>query len=140
MPKTIVLKGAGMRKEAVASSAITPGHLVEFGGSNELEVHGTAAGAARKAFAVESDLIGRGITDAYAQGETVQYEVLPPGVEVYAFLAGGESVSKGDPLVSDGAGALAAMATGEEGSVVAFALEDLDNSGSAAARIQVEVA
>jgi len=137
---TIAVKGDYIRKEGEASGAITPGHLIEWGGSQDVQVHSSAAGIARKAFAVENDLIGRDITDAYAQGETVQYGVFPPGAEVYAFLAGGETVSKGDALVSAGDGTLAAMASGEEGSVVAFAAEDLANSASAAARLLVEVA
>jgi hypothetical protein len=141
MPNTIALKGGFIRKEGEASGAITPGHLVEFGGSQDLQVHGSAAGVARKAFALENDLVGDGISDAYAQGETVQYGVFAQGAEVYAFLNYGENASLGDALVSAGDGCLAVQGTDEEFAVVAFALEAVDNtSGGADVRIEVEVA
>lgn len=139
---TIALKGDFIRKEGEASSIITPGELVEWGGANDLQVHSTAAGAARKAFALENDLVGNGIDDDYAAGVTVQYGVFTSGAEVYAWLAGGENVAKGAAMASDGAGAL--QATGSPGAdeyPVAFAAEAKDNSGgSDPVRIKVEVA
>jgi hypothetical protein len=143
-PHTIMLKGDFIRKEGEASAAITPGHLVEFGGSNDLQVHSSAAGVARKAFALENDLIGLGIDDDYASGDTVQYGVFSAGAEIYAWLDGGENASLGDALVSAGDGSLAVMASNEEFAVVAYALEAADNSGESAGgaqmRIQVEAA
>lgn len=137
---TIALKGEHIRKEGEASAAITPGHLVAFGGAKDLVVHASAAGQARKAFALENDLVGLGIDDAYALGEMVQYGVFCPGSEVYAFLAAGENASKGSKLVSAGNGALAVMGSGEADGLVAFALEAKNNTGSTAVRIKVEVA
>lgn len=147
-PKTIVLKGVPIRKEGVASGAITPGHLVEFGGSNDLQVHSTAAGTARKAFAVENDLVGNGITDAYALGDQVQYVVCQSGVEIYALVAANATaIEKGDPLQSAGDGTLRIQSTDaatddtQRNSLVAYALEDVDNSaGGSVARIKVEIA
>lgn len=138
---TIALKGEFIRKEAIASAAIKPGHLVEFGGAKELQVNATAATApSRKAFALENDLIGKGIDDAYASGETAQYGVFQAGAEVYAFLAAGENAAKGAKLVSAGNGALAVMGTGEGLGVVAYAAEAKNNTSSFAVRITVEVA
>lgn len=143
-PNTIALKGGFIRKEGEASSAITPGHLVHFGGANDLEVQDTAGDPARCAFALENDLVGGGIDTAYAAGETVQYGVFEKGAEVYAFLDGGENVAKGAKLVPAGDGSLAAMGSGEEASIIAYALEAKDNSGTSAGgpqmRIKVEVA
>jgi hypothetical protein len=146
-PKTIILKGDPIRKEGVASEAITPGHLVEFGGSNDLQAHSTAGGNARKAFAVENDLVGGAITDAYAQDDTLQYVIARPGDEVYALLAHGENVSEGDALESDSNGALqehTAPGGSDSGlqmdAIVGYALEDLNNTTGAEARIKVEVA
>lgn len=148
MTRTINLKDNGgalmAAKEGEASSAITPGHLVEFGGANDLQVHGTAGGPARKAFALENDLIGKGIDEAYAAGETVRYGVFASGAEIYAWLDGGQNVAKGDPLVSAGDGSLAGVATEtEQDSIVAYALEAVNNSAATAgvhARIKVEAA
>ena len=142
MPNTIILKGGFVRKEGEASAGITPGHLVEFGGTNDLRVHASAAGVARKAFAIENDLVGDGIDDAYVVGDSVQYGVFESGAEIYAWLNYGESVSKGAALVSAGDGSLAAVGSEPETDVVvAFAMETKDNStGGVDVRIIVEAA
>lgn len=136
MAKTIILKGDFIRKEGEASAAITPGDLVEFGGAADMRVHATIGGAARRAFALENDLIGKGITDAYAAGEMVQYGVCVPGAEVYARLAAGETCSKGDALESAGDGRLVVSSTAVAGSIVGWALEAITVAGS---RVKVEV-
>lgn len=135
MPHTIVLKGPFIRKEGEASEAITPGHLVEFGGSADLRKHSTVGGAARRAFALENDLLGRGIDDAYAAAEAVQYGVFPHGSEVYAKLTAGETCTKGDALESAGNGLLQVSSTPVEGSVVGWALE---TQGTAGGRVRIE--
>lgn len=143
MANTITLKGDFVRKEGEASAGITPGHLVEFGGANDLQVHSSAGGPARKAFALENDLVGDGIDDAYVAGDTVQYGVFPSGSEINAWLAYPENVSAGDPLVSAGDGELVAFieSTYEAGVIVAYAAEAKNNSaGGAAVRIVAEAA
>ena len=141
---TIGLKGDWILKEGEASEGITPGHLVEFGGSNDLQLQSTAAGVARRAFALENDLVGKGVDDAYVAGDTVRYGVFEQGAEVYAWLDGGENVAKGAQLVPAGDGSLAEVGSGEEASICAFAMEAVDNSGTSAGgahkRIIVEVA
>lgn len=145
--KTIVLRGNGIRKERQAGGAITPGHLVALNSSNKVVVHPTAADTAQKAFAVENDLIGNDIDTAYAADDTVLYEILPKGSEVYAFVvAGGAAIVIGDKLESAGNGTLRKVATDaatddtERQSIVAIALEAVDNSGGGSAvRIKVEV-
>ncbi len=145
MTSTITLKGDHVRKEGEASEAITPGMLIEFGGTNDLRKHATEAGPGRKAFALENDLVGEGIDDAYASGDTVQYGVFPPGAEVYALLDGGENASVGSQLMSSGDGSLKVVETeAQQDSIIAWAIEDKNNSatsaGGAHARIKVEVA
>lgn len=140
MPRTIALKGDFIRKEAIASSAITPGHLIEFGGAHDLQPHSTVGGPARKAFALENDLIGRDFDAAYAGGEQVQYGVFVPGAEVYALLDGHEEgCTKGEPLESAGNGNLQVSSTPVEASVVAWALETITIASSVTARVKVEV-
>jgi hypothetical protein len=140
MANTIALKGGFIRKEGEASAAITPGHLVEFGGANDLRVHSTSGGPARKAFALENDLIGDAIGDAYAAGATVQYGVFESGAEINAFLDGGENASKGDALVSAGDGSLRVQSTEvEQDVIVAYAMEAKDNSAQSAGGTQLRI-
>jgi hypothetical protein len=146
---TIILKGAGIRKERTANANITPGHLVEVMTTGKLRVHATAGGHAQKAFAVENDLIGAGISTVYAAASQVQYEVMERGSEAYALLANGQNVAIGAALESAGNGELRAYTHDSAGldttnNIVAYALEAVDMSDSSAAdpngRIKVEVA
>lgn len=119
---TIIVKGDLVRKEGEASAAITPGDLIEFGGAADVQVHSTVGGAARRAFALENEPVGKGVDDAYAAGDTVQYGVFYPGAEVYARLSAGETCSKGDALESAGNGRLQVSSSAVAGSIVAWAL------------------
>lgn len=130
---TIALKGHFVLKEAKASAAITPGHLVEFGGAAELRKHATVGGQARKAFALENDLVGQGIDDDYDANDTVRYGVFPPGTEVYAKV--NYAATKGDFLESNGDGQLKLSSTPIEGSNIAVAMETVGGAG----RCRVEV-
>lgn len=146
-PKTVILKGSGIDKEAAAVGAILPGDLLEFN-STGVRRHSVAADGARKAFAKEADYLGLGIDDAYAIGDRVLYGVFHSGEEVYARVAAGATaITKGAPLESAGDGTLRIQSTDaatdntERNSVVAYALEDVDNSGGGTAtRIRAEIA
>ena len=146
---TIIKKGRGIRKERTANAQITPGHLVELMTTNKVRVHASAGSHAQKAFAVENDLVGAGITDVYAAAAQVQYEVMERGAEVYALLQNGQSVAIGAALESAGDGTLRAFTPDSAGAddtnnIIAYALEAVDMSDSSAAdpsgRITVEVA
>lgn len=145
MAQTVLKKGMPIVKEGVASEAITPGHLVEFGGSNDLQKHSTAGGNARPAFMREQDYIGQDIDTACASGDRIPYMVGRQGDEVRGLVAAGTSaISKGGPLESAGDGTLqphGTAATGDVDNIVAYATEAVDNSGgSEAVRIAIEVA
>jgi len=149
----VILKGHGIRREAVANAAITPGHLVELMSTSKVRVHATASGNAIPMFAVEDDLQGNDISDAYAAADQVQYNVMQPGDEVYALLANGQNIAVGDFLESAGDGTLqkyvadtwasAGAGTIYPRAIVALALEAVDMSDSSAAdptgRIKVMV-
>lgn len=143
--KTIILKGHGTRFEAVANAAITPGHLVYLMSTGKVAVHASAGGLAEKAFAVEDDLQGKTIADAYASAAPVQYNVMRPGDEVNALLADGENAAIGDKLVSAGDGTLKELSSeSTDESVVGIAMEALDMSDSSggdpsSARIRVRI-
>jgi hypothetical protein len=138
MPKTISLKGDHILKERKANAAITPGELVELMSTGNIRRHATIGGQAQKAFALEQDLIGRGIGDDYAANESVRYGVFSPGCEVYAWLITGESCSVGDFLESGGNGKLQVASTPIEGSNVGIALEAI-TGGGAPLRVKIEV-
>lgn len=150
MANTILLRGAEyvVRKEGVTDEAVTPGHLLERGGTNDVQKHSTANGNTGKLFALENDLVGDDIADAYATGETVQFAACPTGTEVYAWLAYGENVAIGAALVSNGDGTLAEFTDYDTSdsavsiypaAIVGYALEAV-NASAADTRIRVEVA
>lgn len=143
MPNTIVLKGDPIQREDKAAEAITPGELLEYNSSGNLQPHSSAAANAQPRFAVENELFGEDYTTDYKADDQVMHVTGQQGDEVYAWLAGLENVNKGADLESDGNGALQAYDTGspEDDGVVAYAAEAVNNSGSSArTRIKVEVA
>lgn len=141
MSNTITIQGTPHEAERLAGGVIIPGHLVEITSSNTFVVHATADGAAVPVFALENAIVGRGVDDAYASGETVHAGYFPRGAVVYAWLEDGTAASIGDELSSNGAGALqkptvdASLVTT---AIVAKAEEAVTASG-ANARIKVRV-
>ena len=155
--KTIILRGPHNSFEGIASETVTPGHLVEFGGSNDIQKHSTQGGNVMPMFARENDIVGDDIDTDYSSGENLLYDAVGTGGEVYAWLVDGENVSKGDFLESNGDGTLrklvetSSASDGTLGSsetvysnkVVGVALEAVDLSASANtsnARIKVRIA
>jgi len=146
---TITLKGEGVRFEAIANAAITPGHLVELMSTGKLRAHATAGGSAERAFAVEDDLKGNDIADDYAASNIAQYNIYKPGDVVYALLANGETAAIGSKLESNGDGTLRVVDADTSagtifvGSIVGVAMAAVDMSGSSAAdpdgRIKVRI-
>lgn len=145
MANTILLKGDATRKERLAGGTISPGDLLTLNSSDQYVRHNTAAGVAAPVFAFENDLVGKGISDDYASGDTVQAIYAKRGDEVLALLASGQNVSVGDFLESAGNGTLRAI-TSSGANVVARALESKNNTSGdttgphdGATRIKVEV-
>lgn len=131
-------------EEMVANAAITPGMLVEEMSTGKVRAHATAGGNAIPMFALEDELQGKAIAEAYAAADPVQVWIAQRGEQVYAILADGENVAIGDPLESNGDGTLKkhvadteSFESNEAGSItvyplqiVGFALEAVDLSGS----------
>lgn len=92
--------------EYVANAAIIPGMLIELMSTNKVRAHATSGGNALPMFALEDELQGNGIDDAYAAADQVQCWVAVRGEEVYAILADGETAAIGSLLESNGAGYL----------------------------------
>ncbi len=120
MSNTIKLKKySDVIEEYRAAGAITPGALIAYDAAGKVGAHAGKGGAVMPMFALEDELQGKGIADAYAANDPVQCWVPYRGDHVYALLTGA-AVAKGDPLQSAGDGTLekqatvaAAKATGE---------------------------
>lgn len=138
MSNTILLKGSPLIKEKVAAAALSPGHCLERTSADKVQKQATADSDAGVLIALENDLIGDEITDAYASGDIVRFIAAQPGDEVQVRLpAAAVAVVIGDKLEFDATGCVNKIATG----VAKFvALEAVDNSvGGSEAFIKVEV-
>ena len=126
-------------EEYEAAAAIIPGELIELTTAGTVQVHSTASGNCLPMFALEDELQGKGIDEAYAAGDQVQVWIPTRGDQVYAILADGNDVEIGNFLESNGAGELQLHAGLDVGSggvveyaepIVAVALEAVTLSGS----------
>ena len=143
---TVILKDyLKIREEYEAAAAITPGYLIEMTSAGKVQAHSSAGQNMIHMFALEDELQGNGISDAYSSGDQVQCWIPQRGDQVYALLDDGESVTKGDFLESAGNGNLQkytadteAIGVNSSGNVesiytnqiVGIALETVDLSGS----------
>jgi hypothetical protein len=93
-------------EEFDANAEIYPGMLVEEMSTGKLRAHSTAEGNAIPMFALEDELQGNDIDDAYAADDKVQVWVPNRGEQVYAILADGQNASIGSFLESHGDGYL----------------------------------
>ncbi len=129
--KTITLKGNALviRKEAIATEVISPGHLIEIIATGAA-LPASATPVHQRAFAVENEVVGDGIGDDYAANDTLLYGVFPRGAEVYALVDAAVTIY--GLLEATTTGELSPITTGE---AVAIALE----TTGGAARCKVEI-
>lgn len=106
--KTIkVKKYADIIEEIIATAvAITPGYLLEETSAGLVQAHSTAGGNVLPMFAIEDELQGKGVDDAYAVSVPIQCWIPGRGDMVYAYLKDGETVVIGDFVESAGDGTL----------------------------------
>lgn len=143
MSNTIKLKNyLNVFEEYEANAGITPGHLIEVMSTGKVRVHAAADGNCLPMFAIEDDLQGKTIDEAYVAADRVQCWIPQRGDQVNAILADEETVAIGDFLVSAGGGELkkfdvAASAAVIEAPalIVGVALTALDLSSSSAASV-----
>ena len=134
--------GSFIHNERIAAQAGSPliaGMLCEEVGG-EVRTNGTASALCQKLF-VLSYLTSAGDLDYFpSTGETVRYGAAHSGQIVFATVAAAAAaIVDGDPLDSAGDGTLK-KAT-DSTTAIAYAVEDLDNSGGAAfARIKARIA
>lgn len=127
MPQAVLAAGDYQQDEATADgAALTPGYLVEET-ANGVQPHSTAAGQnAEPMFVREHSETGMGIDDDIPAGSNAKYIMPTEGSRVRARVAAGETVAKGDELVSNGDGTLRVLDTAggdDPGAVVATAYE-----------------
>lgn len=140
-----VKKYSDVIEEKVASAAITPGMLLIIESTGKVKAHDQADKDVFPIFALEDELQGKGIDDAYAANDPVQCWIPYRGDIVNAILADGQKVVIGDPLTSDGYGRLKKHVTDTGAStvpwtvypeqIVGYAAEALDLSGSSGAEV-----
>lgn len=140
-----VKKYSDVIEEMVASAAITPGMLLIIESAGTVKAHNQVDKDVFPIFALEDEMLGKGIDEAYAANDPVQCWIPYRGDIVNAILADGEKVVIGDPLTSDGYGRLKKHVTDTGAStvpwtvypeqIVGYATEALDLSGSSGTEV-----
>ena len=121
MANTIKLKTySNNTEEAVASVAVSPGHLLKRDSDGKFKPHDAALGYAESLWATEDDLQGNSITDEYAIAARVFGYHAYSGDEINALFTASENIAIGDNLESAGDGTLQEYTSGV---VVAVAIE-----------------
>lgn len=121
---TIMLKGENPNiEEMVANAAITPGMLIEEMNTGKVRAHADENGNAVSMWALENEMEGEEITDAYAADDRVRCWHAKRGDQIYALLADGENVVRGDFLASNGDGYLQKFVGGDSGTAEELPLE-----------------
>lgn len=128
----ILLNGNAREEDKIASEILTPGELVQPAATEgQVQANATAGDTdAPKTWVREQvENAGAGATTNIASGDTCTVLNPEQGAKINARIAHGQTLSDGDALESDGAGALRAHTSGR---ILAFAAEDITNvSGSA---------
>ena len=125
--------------EYVATAvAITPGYLLELTSAGLVQAHSTAGGNAAKYIALEDEMQGNGIDDAYAVSVRIQVWMAVPGEEAYMILKDGQTAVIGSFLESAGDGTLQVYSADSTGiyypnQIVGQALDAVDMSDSSGA-------
>ena len=137
---TIVLTGDPIYKEGVTDEALSPGHVLENGGTADIQKNTVANRNAGLLIAKEATDIGCGIEDAYAANDRVRYFGATKGMVVLVRVAAGATAITANALLATtNSGTVAGGATDD--TACGIALEALDNSsGTTEAFIRMEVA
>ena len=125
----IHLIGNFRHDEKLAVAVLSPGHVVELTSADKVQKQSTGAAIAERLVAVEDALQGKTVSDAYAAGDVVSFNIYPRGSEAQVFLKAGEDVAIGAKLELDGTGCLVALASGDPFAIATEA-QDLSASGA----------
>lgn len=145
-PETIKLIAPTLRRcEAKATAAIKPGHILQLDTTaTQVKVNATAKIRPRLAVALEDELGGKTITDAYANGDRVYYGIFKSGdVAQLRLAANAAAITLADQLEVAADGTVRKLTAGSQlgsglftytppGIAIAAPLEAIDNSANAA--------
>lgn len=127
---TIMSGNSGYRFEAVANAAINPGHFCRRRSDGKVEKQGTADVLIAPLIAIENEIFGKGVLDAYAAGDNVLLVHVEGGGVVNAKVAAAApAIVIGDPISVAADGTVKKAAS--EGVAIATTEEAVDNSGGA---------
>lgn len=138
--KAVVQRGGdlSLRREYKGNGVITPGQLLETDSANDVKRHAVAGASWDGIIALEDHTWGKDIDDNYADNVQVQTLQLRAGDVFNGLLADGESVAKGDKLMSNGDGDVKKFVEDSstadiDNALVGIAEETLDLSDSSGA-------
>ncbi len=127
-------KGPFRHTEHKANSAlIYPGMLIDIDANDEVAPHAVVGGKNLALFAAEDALQGKNAETIYEDDSIVTCYQFPQGSEVYALIADEQDLEIGDPVMSNGAGLLIAVAdaSGADADyIIAYMMETADLTGS----------
>jgi hypothetical protein len=126
--RTIKVVGDGEQYEYPAHEALYPGMLVELLSTGKVRKQATDEVDAEILVAMEDNLQGNGIEDAYAEDDRVLCRAFAKGQAVLLILKDGEDVDIGDWLEAAAGGLVKKYTSGVK---LAKALEAIDASGTA---------
>ena len=114
--KSIKIKNySNIQEEFTATAvAITPGMLLELTSAGTVQAHSTSGGNVLPMFALENELEGDGINDAYDASGKIQVWIPQRGDIVEAILVDGETVAIGGFVESNGDGYVKAYVADSE--------------------------
>jgi hypothetical protein len=105
MSNSIILKRYNkIVVEKVAGEAFRPGMLLYIASTGKVHKHNVAGGNVFGFVALEDELQGKDIKDAYAAGDRAQVWIPQRGDEALLLLEDGQNVVQGDALESNGLG------------------------------------
>lgn len=124
-------------KQVETGATILPGMLVEDNGSGEWQVHSTA-GTGGDLYIADMNIIEqKSVTEALTVGQNSEAFVPEVGHTYNVVLAASQTITVGEALSSNGAGAVAsATITGATPDVVLFVAEEAVTTTGATGRIR----
>jgi hypothetical protein len=127
--------GYAYEERDAGAAGILPGMLMQVDTDGDVIVHATEGGRAEVLVALEDSLQGNTVDDAYTVDNPVRLMIFRPGEEFLGLLEANQTISIGEGLISAGNGKLkSATDSGLTiASIVAYAMEELDTSGSSPA-------
>ncbi len=98
---------AGHYEEYRAVAGFKPGHMLEVTSANKVQKNSKYGARCELLFALEMDLLGKTIQDAYEADDLARVLIVRPGSRVNARIpAGAPAIAIGDKLISNGDGTL----------------------------------